>query len=106
MLITPDILKAGTMPESVRAVQIDELHKMSALMGPPTMQTWPEGVLLAAGMGFSFNAQQPIPLHLMVRFRSPQLPFSLVKVAGPRSHNLGTCAERSCSDRSSLDELW
>ena len=40
---------------------------MSALMGPPTMQTWPEGVLLAAGMGFSFNAQQPIPLHLMVR---------------------------------------
>ena len=51
----------------VCAAQIDELHKMSALMGPPTMQTWPEGVLLAAGMGFSFNAQQPIPLHLMVR---------------------------------------
>ena len=48
------------------ALQIDELHKMSALMGPPTMQTWPEGVQLAAGMGFSFNAQQPIPLHLMV----------------------------------------
>ena len=52
-----------------RIVQIDELHKMSALMGPPTMQTWPEGVLLAAGMGFSFTAQQPIPLHLMVRHR-------------------------------------
>jgi len=48
------------------ALQIDELHKMSALMGPPTMQSWPEGVLLAAGMGFGFNAQQPIPLHLMV----------------------------------------
>lgn len=105
MLITPDILKAGTMPESVRAVQIDELHKMSALMGPHDADM-AGGVLLAAGMGFSFNAQQPIPLHLMVRFRSPQLPFSLVKVAGPRSHNLGTCAERSCSDRSSLDELW
>ncbi|CAL5224538.1 g7237 [Coccomyxa viridis] len=52
--------------------EIDELHKMSALMGPPTMQTWPEGVLLAAGMGFSFNAQQPIPLHLMVPHASPE----------------------------------
>ena len=51
-------------------MQIDELHKMSALMGPPTLQTWPEGVHLAAAMGFSFNPQQPIPLHLMVRHRS------------------------------------
>ena len=47
--------------------QIDELHKMSALMGPPTMDTWPEGVMLGIGMGFSFVPQQPIPLQLMVR---------------------------------------
>ena len=40
---------------------------MSALMGPPTMETWPEGVMLGIGMGFSFVPQQPIPLQLMVR---------------------------------------
>ena len=52
---------------------------MSALMGPPTMQTWPEGVLLAAGMGFSFHPQQPIPLHLMVGFQNLS-PYSWVDV--------------------------
>ena len=42
---------------------------MSALMGPPTMETWPEGVMLGIGMGFSFTPQQPVPLQLMVRSR-------------------------------------
>lgn len=60
-----------TISDTLGDVQIDELHKMSALMGPPTKQSWPEGVLLAAGMGFSFHPQQPIPLHLMVGFQNP-----------------------------------
>ena len=42
---------------------------MSALMGPPTMDTWPEGVMLGIGMGFTFVPQQPVPLQLMVRNR-------------------------------------
>ena len=64
-----------TISETSDDAQIDELHKMSALMGPPTMQSWPEGVLLAAGMGFSFHPQQPIPLHLMVGFQNPIFPL-------------------------------
>ena len=58
-------------------MQIDELHKMSALMGPPTMETWPEGVMLGIGMGFSFVPQQPIPLQLMVRSRQYPTVFYL-----------------------------
>ena len=57
--------------------QIDELHKMSALMGPPTMDTWPEGVMLGVGMGFNFVPQQPIPLQLMVRNKSYAADSSL-----------------------------
>lgn len=75
-------------------LQIDELHKMSAIMGPPTMQTWPEGVLLANSMGFSFNPQQPIPLHLMVRQRTYLLPRLMHLVpSASRMHSLGRHAE-------------
>ena len=60
-------LSGGCSDTLACPAQIDELHKMSALMGPPTMETWPEGVMLGIGMGFSFVPQQPIPLQLMVR---------------------------------------
>ena len=47
--------------------QADELYKICSIMGSPTAATWPEGVGLAASMGFRFPQCQPVPLATMVR---------------------------------------
>ncbi len=54
------------MPADV-GVQADELYKICSIMGSPKPETWPEGLALAAAMGFRFPQCQPIPLAKMVR---------------------------------------
>lgn len=53
-------------------LQADELYKICSIMGSPTAATWPEGLVLAASMGFRFPQCQPTPLAAMVR--SPFIP--------------------------------
>lgn len=39
--------------------QPDELSKICGVMGSPTADSWPEGLRLAAALGFSFPDAQP-----------------------------------------------
>eukprot|EP00887_Chlorella_sp_A99_P006949 scaffold2.g6949.t1 len=50
----------------------DELHKICLVMGTPTAQTWPEGVQLAAQMGFRFPQVPAQPLAKLVPTASPE----------------------------------
>lgn len=54
-------------------MQADELYKICSIMGSPTAATWPEGLGLAASMGFRFPQCQPVPLAAMVR--APWNPY-------------------------------
>jgi protein kinase len=45
---------------------VDELFKISSILGSPTMGTWPEGLQLAANMGFRFPDCKPVPLSKLV----------------------------------------
>ena len=47
-------------------MQVDELYKICGVLGSPTPATWPEGLQLAAAMGFTFPSFAPIPLHQLV----------------------------------------
>ncbi|CAL8464693.1 g4228 [Coccomyxa elongata] len=53
------------------ASEADELYKICSIMGSPTAATWPEGLVLAASMGFRFPQCQPTPLAAMVPQASP-----------------------------------
>ena len=51
---------------TVWGLQVDELYKICGVLGSPTPGTWPEGLQLAAAMGFTFPSFAPIPLHQLV----------------------------------------
>lgn len=53
-------------------MQPDELHKICTVMGTPTAQSWPEGLQLAAHMGFRFPQLSPQPLAKLVPMASPE----------------------------------
>lgn len=81
------------MPADVGA-QADELYKICSIMGSPKPETWPEGLALAAAMGFHFPQCQPIPLAKMVRIFHPQM--SLVPGAQWPSMQLACCMRLTC----------
>ena len=63
--------------------QADELYRISSILGAPTMETWPEGVQLAAHMGFKFPQTKAISLAKMVRLIGPvYLPLSALSSFG------------------------
>lgn len=41
------------------SVQSDELFKICGVMGSPTAENWPDGLTLAASLGFDFVETQP-----------------------------------------------
>lgn len=44
----------------------DEIYKICSVLGTPTMQSWPEGMKLAAAMHFKFPRFVPTPLEKLV----------------------------------------
>ncbi|KAI8464318.1 MAG: mitogen-activated protein kinase 7 [Monoraphidium minutum] len=60
------------------ATEVDELHKIAAVLGAPTADSWPEGLRLAAAMKFRFPACAAAPLASVV---SPAPPDALDLIA-------------------------
>lgn len=52
--------------------EADEIYKICAIMGSPTMRTWPEGIKLAAQMQFRFPQFAPTPFNQIVPNASPE----------------------------------
>ena len=52
--------------------EADEIYKICAIMGSPTMRSWPEGIKLAAQMQFRFPQFAPTPLSQIVTNASPE----------------------------------
>lgn len=52
--------------------EADEIYKICAIMGSPTIRTWPEGVKLAAQMQFRFPQFIPTPLSQIIPNASPE----------------------------------
>ncbi len=50
----------------------EQLLKISALLGSPTQDSWPEGLRLAAAMGFRFPASPPASLAKLVPGACPE----------------------------------
>lgn len=50
----------------------DEIFKICAVLGTPTLQTWPEGMKLAAAMHFKFPRFVATPLAQLVPNASPE----------------------------------
>jgi len=50
----------------------DEIYKICSVCGTPTAQTWPEGLKLAAAMGFRFPQFAPTPLQQLMPHASPE----------------------------------
>lgn len=53
-------------------LQADEIYKICSVMGTPTLQTWPEGMKLAAQMKFSFPHFATTPLQKLIPNASPE----------------------------------
>jgi protein kinase len=49
----------------------DELYKITSVCGTPTSETWPEGLRLAAGIGYSFPQFAPTSLAQLIPNASP-----------------------------------
>jgi protein kinase len=49
----------------------DELYKITSVIGTPTPDTWPEGLKLAANIGYSFPQFAPTPLAQLIPNASP-----------------------------------
>lgn len=64
-------------------MQVDELYKICGVLGSPTPATWPEGLQLAAAMGFTFPSFAPIPLHQLVPPLAAVPLMSMFKVRQP-----------------------
>jgi serine/threonine protein kinase len=52
--------------------EMDQLFKVTSLLGTPTQRTWPEGVRLAAQAGISFPSCSGVPLGDIVKFASKE----------------------------------
>jgi hypothetical protein len=52
--------------------ELDELQKISSILGSPTVETWPEGLRLAEAMRFSFPPHPPTPLSKIITNASPE----------------------------------
>jgi serine/threonine protein kinase len=52
--------------------EADEIYKICAIMGSPTMRTWPEGIKLAAQMQFRYPQFVPTPLSQLIPNASPE----------------------------------
>lgn len=50
----------------------DELYKIASVLGSPTRENWPEGLKLAAQMGFRFPQFAPTPLQSLIPNASPE----------------------------------
>eukprot|EP01040_Poterioochromonas_malhamensis_P002127 gene2127-2268_t len=52
--------------------EADEIYKICAILGSPTMRSWPEGIKLAAQMQFRFPQFPTTPLNQIVQNASPE----------------------------------
>lgn len=52
--------------------EADEIYKICAIMGSPTMQSWPDGIRLAAQMSFKFPQFVASPLSKVIVTASPE----------------------------------
>ena len=50
----------------------DQIYKIAAVLGTPTIQTWPEGMKLAAAMNFKFPRFNPTPLSQLIPNACPE----------------------------------
>lgn len=46
--------------------EADQMYKICSVLGTPTVETWPEGIKLAAQMGFRYPPFVPTPLAQVV----------------------------------------
>lgn len=46
--------------------EADQVYKICSVLGTPTVETWPEGIKLAAQMGFRYPPFVPTPLAQVV----------------------------------------
>lgn len=52
--------------------ETDEIFKICSVLGPPTHNTWPEGMKLAASMNFKFPQIASTPLSALIPNASPE----------------------------------
>ncbi|KAL0244491.1 hypothetical protein GEMRC1_008575 [Eukaryota sp. GEM-RC1] len=52
--------------------EVDELYKICSVVGPPTQQTWSEGLRLASAMNFKFPSVKASPLSTIIPTASPE----------------------------------
>ena len=65
--------------------EADEIYKVCAILGTPTMRVWPEGIRLASQMQFRFPQFSSSPLSSVVSNASPEA-LALITVSKVNTH--------------------